>query len=55
MDYYTGDYFNNSMTIAILPVRNDMSFMRFFAFAQNDRIINYSSDWDCHVTSPLSP
>ena len=36
MDYYTGDYFNNLTTITILPVRNDMLIMRFFATTQND-------------------
>ena len=48
MDYYTGYYFNNSTTITILPVRNDMLIMRFFANAQNDvnpRVV------DCYVTS----
>ena len=45
-DYYTGDYFNNLTTITILPVRNDMSLMRFFAFAQNDENPRVG---DCYV------
>lgn len=35
MNYDTSGYIRNSTIIAILPVRNDMSLMRFFAFAQN--------------------
>ena len=46
MDYYTGDYFNNSTTIAIKPVRNDILIMRFFACAQNDLYIK--SKGLCH-------
>ena len=43
MDYYTGDYFNNLTTIALLPVRNDMLIMRFFACAQNDMLLSFKS------------
>ncbi len=38
MDYYTGDYFNNSTTITLIPVRNDMLIMRSFASLKMTRI-----------------
>ena len=44
------------MRVRIAEVsHNFFYFMRFFAFAQNDRIINYPRVVDCYVTSPLSP
>ena len=44
MDYYTSDYISNSTIITLLPVRNDILIMRFFAIAQNDanpRVVDY--------------
>ena len=55
MDYYTGDYFNNSTIITLLPVRNDMQKRAVITRKQAEQIARKPLRSDVVNTRVLSP